>query len=63
MLLSPSTTLIPPKPCESPFCKTDFIRPKITKFKEEMNINTNSTAKARVETLSVKSEPIDGVNN
>ena len=38
---------------------TDFIRPKRRTFGDEMGVIAKSTAKLRVETLSIKSEPVD----
>ena len=41
---------------------SDFIRPKRQTFEEEMGVIFKSTAKPRVETSSVKSEPVDVVD-
>ena len=41
---------------------SDFIWPMRRTFEEEMNVIAKSTAKPWVETLSVKSEPIDVVD-
>ena len=62
IVLLPSTLTILPPPRKRPFRMTYFIRPKRQTFEKEIGVIANSTAKPRVDTLSVKSEPVDIVD-